>query len=323
MSQTSHIDRLIDEISELRRLVLMAQPRLARVKEYKEGKLRVLYEGSGQQGGQGGQSGSGSGGGTGGAGGGSTGSGSGSGGGTGGGSQQEKEWTSPWLYPGENHVGHVREDTPYKDGQLVWVWTPNGDPNQAMVMPGPPSKEHKLPDHRDDKKRTRQVGDYKESLTTDGKTYKRWQTKPKQQGQQSGQQSGQASQTTQQQKEDKPKDILNYFELDSEGGLTVKSQKAFTIKINDDPDNEQNEMLLKIEPSKIRMKAKDGSEWTMEKEKIEQVADKDGQKYEWKKEETDITKGKVSHNNQNIGGGHRHKFTQSGSGFSGPTEDKT
>lgn len=300
MANSTDLEAIVEEIAELRRQLTMVQPRMARVKKYEKGKVQLYLddkddsEGGGQGGGASGSSSSSSGG-----------SSSASGSSSGSGQQgQEGKWISPWVWPGDNHVGHLREDVPYKEGQLVWVWSPNGDPNQAMIMPGPPTKEHKLPDHRDDKKVTQQIGNLKIERSLDGKNYKFWIKKGQQQGQQggsSGSSSGQ--QGGQQDGQDKPKDILHHFEMTDEGGLRIRSQKQIEFVANANPDDTSKE-----------------TKWTMTDGKVVQKL-QDGQSLEFTKEGLKVAKGKISHDGKNIGKDHKHTQVTPGGGKTGDPDE--
>jgi hypothetical protein len=52
----------------------------------------------------------------------------------------------PWLDTG-NHRGGSRERLYYKKGQNVTMFSPTGDPAQAMMMPFAPNKDFGPPDH--------------------------------------------------------------------------------------------------------------------------------------------------------------------------------
>jgi len=212
------------------------------------------------------------------------------------------------VWPGENHVGYVRQDTPYKEGQLVWAWSPNGDPSQAMILPGPPTKENKLPDHRDDKKVTRQIGNQKEERSTDGKSYKVWMTKDTQQsqGSQGGAQSSGGQSGAQQSQEDKPEDILHHFEMLADGGLRIKSQKQIEFVANADPTDESKQVR-----------------WTMKPDSVEQkVGD---QTFKWEKGSDgkgilNVTGGKMKHDDLPFDKTHTHGKVQSGGAKTGEPE---
>ena len=91
----------------------------------------------------------------------------------------------------------------------------------------------------------------------------------------------------------------------SDGGLRIRSQKQIEFVANANPDDASKE-----------------TKWTMTDGKVVQKL-QDGQSYEWTKDKTTVTKGKIVHDGQGIGKGHKHKDVQPGSGKTGDPEDDT
>jgi ElaB/YqjD/DUF883 family membrane-anchored ribosome-binding protein len=119
------IDKLIQEIAELKRRVAASQIRPATIMDVKDGKVRLnLGPGSGKSGrGE------------------STFK-----------DDREAPWPSPWLKPSQHH-GFVTENTPYKQGQNVFVFSANGDFSQAVVLPFTDSDSNpRAKDAADDKR---------------------------------------------------------------------------------------------------------------------------------------------------------------------------
>lgn len=55
----------------------------------------------------------------------------------------------PWIHTG-NHRGGSTERRFYKKGMNVMMFSPSGDPRQAMLFPYAPNKNFKPPEHADD-----------------------------------------------------------------------------------------------------------------------------------------------------------------------------
>lgn len=62
-----------------------------------------------------------------------------------------KDILSPWIHNATMRGG-ARERRSFKEGQNIRLLNGTGDYSQALVMPGPPNKKFKKPDHADDEK---------------------------------------------------------------------------------------------------------------------------------------------------------------------------
>lgn len=95
-----------------------------------------------------------------------------------------KDVLGPWVNTG-NHRGGATDQRFYKEGQNVTCINPGGDPEQAIVMPFAPNKEHGGPDHAPSSGQdaeTYQLGDHREAVTKDG--IDEWLEAPEQKQQQ-------------------------------------------------------------------------------------------------------------------------------------------
>jgi|SRR5215204_6394129 len=60
-----------------------------------------------------------------------------------------KDVLGPWTSVGDRRGGATVRNL-YTKGQNVWVFSPSGDPTQAVLLPGQPNKEHSAPEHATD-----------------------------------------------------------------------------------------------------------------------------------------------------------------------------
>jgi hypothetical protein len=227
---------------------------------------------------------------------------------------------SPWIHT-HNHRGGARARAYFKKGQNVLAFAPGGDLMRAVIMPHAPNKEHRPPDHANKSGQKEETYQYEQTRERRKKdSYELWHEEPQQK------QGEQDNDDDQESDDDKPKEInwdkvTNYIKM-SKDGLVIKSKKPILMKVGDSlkPEDDEKGTWHKIESDKISKVVKDKTKDIMEADKITQTVN-DGQKIEYKEDQTKTTKGKILHESKNIGKDHVHKGVQPGAADTQDPED--